>query len=61
LQADADSALAIDLPSDEWVAHDGRYMLPEPLLDHRPPRHEGERHSVVKHRKSAAHALMLLP
>ncbi|CAM3887334.1 hypothetical protein EV679_2423 [Kerstersia gyiorum] len=30
-------------------------MLPQPLFDHRPPRHQAETHAVIEHRVTATH------
>jgi hypothetical protein len=42
------------IPDDRWPSHDGRHLLPEPLFNYRPPRHQAETHAVVQHREATA-------
>src|SRR3569623_1622382 len=48
------STLPSELPRNRCPPHDGRYLLPQPLFHHLPPRYQAETHAVVQHHEATA-------
>lgn len=48
------TTLPSSLPRHPAAAHRRGDLLPQPLFDHRPPRHQAESHAVIQHRVATA-------
>lgn len=52
--ANCGASLTANLPRHPATAHRRGKLLPQPLLDHRLPRHQREAHAVIEHRVAPA-------